>query len=73
MVLGEDFERLKGDLAVEEEVLVVQDEEEGGGAGAEVFQAAALDAEGAVAALVGDAKSMVVNLGVLDASVKVWV
>lgn len=62
VVLEERLEGFERNLAVEEEVLVVEDEEECGGAGAEVLQVAALDAEGAVAALVWDAEGMVVDL-----------
>ena len=73
VVLEERLEGFERDLAVEEEVLVVEDEEEGGGAGAEVLQVAALDAEGAVAALVRDAEGMVVDLAGGEYAGQQWV
>lgn len=65
VVLEKDFKCFEGDLTVQQEILMVQDEEEGGGAGAEVLQVATLDAEGAVAALVWNVESIVVDLVVL--------
>jgi hypothetical protein len=49
-------------LAVEEEVLVVEDEEDGGGARLEVLEVAALDAQGAFAAVVFELEGIVVYL-----------
>jgi hypothetical protein len=66
VLFEEDFEGFARYLAVEQQVFMVQDEEEGSGAGPEVFQVAALDAESAVAAVVWDAKGIVVDLVLSD-------
>lgn len=56
---GEGFAR---DEPVEEEVFVVEEQEDGGGRGLEVLQVTPLDAEGAVAAVIGEGEGVVVDL-----------
>lgn len=70
MVLEEHFESFTGDLPVEQEVLMVQDEQECCCARLEMLQVSTFDAEGAVAAPVGDTEGMVVDLGLLDLLLK---
>lgn len=62
MVLTESVKCFAGDLAVQKEVFVVEQEEYGSSRGYEMFQVTPLDAEGAVAAIICESKSVIVDL-----------
>jgi hypothetical protein len=63
MILEQNFEGFASDLAVEEEVFMVQNEQNGGGAGLEILQIAPFDTKCALASVVLNLQSIVVNLG----------
>lgn len=62
MVFAKGMEGFAGDLAVQKEVFVVEQEEDGSGGGFEMLQMTPLDAEGAVAAVICESESVVVDL-----------